>query len=238
MTSYFGLVLSSVLFLTSLPLAIFAAFTTSLAFSTLFFRALVVYAELAAVLLRNQFPAKHMSEIVAFDRTSTLSTSDEKEYRQKSRRTSASSGGSMDPKTPEAVGLGVYGTGGIERDFEGVGGWKSDSDDDDVPWASISSRLELPAIVDERKRNHRRSLTSGSLSIASMIPRPVRPLARTPSSAQATSNNAGDYFSSRISSKSSSALDAANIGKTLLRRKPSTASTYVPEASGRASHNP
>lgn len=144
----------------------------------------------------------------------------------------------MDPKTPEAGGLGVYGNGGIERDFEGVGGWKSDSDDDDVPWASISSRLELPAIVDERKRNHRRALTSGSLSIASMIPRPVRPLARTPSSAQAANNNAGDYFFNRISSKSSSALDAANIGKTLLRRKPSTASTYVPETSGRASHSP
>lgn len=238
MTNSFSLVLSFVLFLISLPLAIFAAFTTSIAFSTLFFRALVVYAELAAVLLRNQFPVKHLSEIVASDRTSTLSTNDEKEFREKSRRTSASSGGSTDPKTPEAGGFGIYGTGGIERDFEGVGGWKSDSDDDDVPWASISSRLELPAIVDERKRNHRRSLTSGSLSIASMIPRPVRQLARTPSSAQAVSNNAGDYFSSRISSKSSSTLDAANIGKTLLRRKPSTASTHVPETPSRASHNP
>lgn len=198
----------------------------------------MVYAELTAVLLRNQFPVEHLSEIGASDRTSTLSTNDEKEIRQKSRGTSASSGGSIDPKTPETGGLGVYGTGGIERDFEGVGGWKSDSDDDDVPWASISSRLELPAIVDERKRNHHRSLTSGSLTIASMIPRPVRPLARTPSSAQAASNNAGDYFSSRISSKSSSTLDAANIGKTLLRRKPSNASSYVPETSGRASHNP
>ncbi len=223
MTSLLCFILSPVLFLISLPFAIFAAITTSLAFSTLFFRALVVYAELAVVLLQNQFFA---GKIAPSDRQWSKppsSANDEKvESRQllKSRRSSAAS-------TEASGGLGIYGR-GIERDFEGVGGWKSDSDDDDVPWSSINSRLELPALVDERKRNHRRSLTSGSLATAaSMIPRPVvRPMAKTPSSAHTAVG--GDYFDNRPDSSrpSAAALDAANIGKALLRRKTSFAYTF------------
>ncbi len=52
--------LSPALILISLPLAIFAALTTTLAFSTLFFRALIVYAELAAVLIQNPFNLKSL----------------------------------------------------------------------------------------------------------------------------------------------------------------------------------
>lgn len=49
------LLLSPILLLVSIPLTIFAALTSALAFSTLSVHVIIVYAELAAVLIRNQF---------------------------------------------------------------------------------------------------------------------------------------------------------------------------------------
>ena len=53
------------------------------------------------------------------------------------------------------------GTPGV-RDYEGVGGWRPANPNDDLDdgWTSMNSRLELPA-APERKKRHRRSLTSG-----------------------------------------------------------------------------
>ncbi|MCJ1261084.1 hypothetical protein MMC22_000948 [Lobaria immixta] len=243
MLSLLCIFLSPVLVVISLPLAIFAALTTSLAFSALFLRALVVYAELTAVLIQNQFATNHgpAAKRVSSDRKSTPPVMiDEKDTRRKSRRSSAcsgnSNGGSMTPKRPESSGLGIYGSGGIERDFEGVGGWRiPGSDDDDVLWTSMNSRLELPAIVDERKRNHHRSLTSSSLSTASLIPGSRAPsFARTPSSTRAAGNaSPEEYFANRTASKSTTALDTVNIGKSLLRRKTSSTSTFSSASSTR-----
>lgn len=78
----------------------------------------------------------------------------------------------MTPKALESNSFGIYSSEGIEleRDFEGVGGWRvPGSDDDDVLWTSMNSRLELPAIIDEHNLNHRRSLTASSLSSTSLI---------------------------------------------------------------------
>lgn len=240
MFGWLCIILSPVLLLVSLPLAIFAAFTTSFAFSALFIRALVVYAELTAVLIQNQFAASGAAKSTSSDRKSTPPVIDEKDSRRKSRRSSAcsgnSNGGSMTPRIPESSGLGIYGSGGMERDFEGVGGWRiPGSDDDDVLWTSMNSRLELPAIVDERKYNHHRSFTSGSLSAASIITssRP-RSFARTPSSTHAAGNTSPEeYFANRAASKSTTALDTVNIGKALLRRKTSSTSTFSSEGSTR-----
>lgn len=240
MTSLLCIVLFPIIILVSLPLAIFAALTTSFALSTLFVRTLVVYAELAAVLVQNQFAGPGESKGISSVRQSTPPSNDEKESRRKSRRSSTGSGysntGSMTPKIPDSSGLGIYGGAGIERDFEGVGGWRiPGSDDDDVLWTSMNSRLELPAIVDERKQNHHRSVTSGSLSSVHLITRsPARLFARTPSSAH-TGGNASpeEYFANRTASKSTSALDAVNTGKALLRRKTSSTSTFSSESSVR-----
>ena len=61
----------------------------------------------------------------------------------------------------------------MERDFEGIGGWRvPGSDDDDILWTSMNSRLELPAIVDnnrKKRHHHQRSLTSGS-TVSSTTP--------------------------------------------------------------------
>ena len=76
----------------------------------------------------------------------------------------------MTPRALESNSFGIYSSEGIERDFEGVGGWRvPGSDDDDVLWTSMNSRLELPAIIDEHNLNHRRSLTSSSPSSTSLI---------------------------------------------------------------------
>lgn len=55
---------------------------------------------------------------------------------------------------------------GLVRDFESVGGWKfTGSAEEEAQWRAMNSRLELPAVPD-RKRKHRRSLTSGSSSLS------------------------------------------------------------------------
>ena len=174
MPSLFYIVLSPILFFISIPLSLFAALTTTLALSTLFLRALLVYAELGAVLVQNQFISQRANEK---NRTSDKTTAAATEGRP-ARRSSAGSG-STTPRTPD-TGLGIY-SGSVVRDFEGVGGWRTE--DEDAIWTSLNSRLELPAMVDAPRRNHHRSRTSGSLATVSLpLKSPVRSGARTPTS--------------------------------------------------------
>ncbi len=215
----------------SVPLTLFATLTTMLAFSTLFIRALVVYAELAAALIQSRFTSSVASKSnqVSADASSARRGS-RHIRRSKSRRSSvasqSSNGGSVTPKFPESSGLGIYSGGGVARDFEGVGGWRlPGSDDEDTAWANLNSRLELPAIVDGHERHHHRSRTSGSLTTMPVPVSPVRSRTRTPTaSGVALSASPEGYFGQRPSSKSTTALDAANIGKALLRHKPSSSS--------------
>lgn len=184
MPSLFYIVLSPILLYVSIPLSIFAALTTTLAFSTLFLRALIVYAELGAVLVQNQFINQRTNEKnIASDRATAAATEG-----KPARRSSADSG-STTPRTPD-TGLGIYSGSGVVRDFEGVGGWRTE--DEDAIWMSLNSRLELPAMVDTPRRNHHRSRTSGSLTTVSLpLKSPVRSGARTP-----TSVRVGDSISS------------------------------------------
>ena len=124
MPSLLYILLSPVLLFISVPLSLFAALTTTLAFSTLFFRALLVYAELGAVLIRNQFVSQRPNEQVLASRKVLSAVVKDKPPRHQSRRSSAGSGsnrGSTTPIVPD-TGLGVYSGGGVVRDFEGVGG--------------------------------------------------------------------------------------------------------------------
>ena len=188
MPSLFYIVLSPILLFVSIPLSLFAALTTTLAFSTLFLRALLVYAELGAVLVQNQFINQRANEKnIASERLTTAATDG-----KPARRSSAGSG-STTPRTPD-TGLGIYSGSGVVRDFEGVGGWRTE--DEDAIWMSLNSRLELPAMVDAPRRNHHRSRTSGSLTTVSLpLKSPVRSRARTPTSARvAESVSSEEYF--------------------------------------------
>lgn len=231
--------LSPILLLISVPLALFAFLTTTFAFSTLFFRVLVVYAELGVVLVHDQFASQPTSRNTQSPLKASSPVLVEKEHRRRSRRSSVGSGnsGSHTPRIPESSGLGIYGGGGIGRDFEGVGGWRfPDHGHEDVLWTSMNSRLELPATVDDRNRHHRRSLTSGSLSSIPLVTRsPVRSRARTPNSSRAPGHvSPEEYFVDRPPSRSITALDTANIGKSLLRSKTSSISTFSLDSHSRS----
>ena len=222
--------LSCFLIFISIPLALFALLTTSFAFSTLFFRVIVVYAELAVIFVRDKFSGQVQSLNTASSFKTRSPACDEKEHRRKSRTRCAGSEdpGSRTPRIPETNGLGIYSGGGIGRDFEGVGGWRFLSPDDgDGLWTSMNYRLELPATTCERKRHHGRSLTSSSLSSASLIMRsPIRSSAWTPNSTRAPGYASPDeYFVDRPSSRATTTMDIANIGRALLRSKTSSVST-------------
>lgn len=58
------------------------------------------------------------------------------------------------------------------RDYEGVGGWRLQEDDEEEAlWIGINSRLELPAA---QMRRHQRSLTGSRLSSGVVSPELVR----------------------------------------------------------------
>ena len=124
MPGLFYILLSPILLLISIPLSLLAALTTTLAFSTLFFRALLVYAELGAVLIQNQFVSQHANEKTLAPTRSTLAVAEGNQPRHKSRRSSAgsgSNGGSTTPGVPD-TSFSIYSGNGAVRDFEGVGG--------------------------------------------------------------------------------------------------------------------
>ena len=120
------LLISPVLWTISIPLTIFAAITTSLAFTTLLLRALIVYIELAAALIQNQFGPEKAANSSAIPSKFALPATGVKYVKHKSRRgsaASASSTGSITPREQRASsGLGIYSGQGATRDFEGVGG--------------------------------------------------------------------------------------------------------------------
>ncbi|KAI9824388.1 MAG: hypothetical protein M1832_001923 [Thelocarpon impressellum] len=156
------------LVLISVPLAGFALVTSSLAFSTLLVRVLMVYIELGVVIAHNYATSTGGSNPRPAPRQAAVAVSPimmqgTVRHSRSSRRSSvgnpAAAVPDMLPTTP-----GEGDAPGFVRDYEGVGGWRiagPGEDDDDAAWQAMNSRLELPA-APERKRRHRRSLTSGS----------------------------------------------------------------------------
>ena len=224
MPSLVYVLISPLLLLISVPLVVSAVFTTFAAFSTLYFRVLLVYAELAIVLLRNQ-TLNHRR----FETSSPLpkgansphsqsvgARAKGRNYRSPIR---SSSGSSVTPKAVEINGLGVYSGGGLQRDFEGVGGWRiPSSEGEDMLWTSMNSRLKLPVPTEIQHRHHRRSVTSGcasptSLLTSSSLPQHERatPPLRTPETVHSRQG-----FADRQTSKSTSALIVENPDRMML----------------------
>lgn len=207
---------SPIIVLLAVPLGTFAAITTGLAFSALLIRVLLVYIELGAVLVRNQLSGTARSGIRTISRRSSGIDRRELDRRPKARKGSSTgsgySNGSTTPIAPiETAGLGVYGGTGLDRDFEGVGGWRlTSSTDEDVQWTSMNSRLELPSplLNEQRRRHHHRSSTSGSVSTSKTRKSPVRSRARTPWTPGVQGIQPAEYFGSRrAASKSTTSLN-------------------------------
>ena len=153
--------LSPVLILCSTPLVIFAIFTSTIAFGTLFFRVLLVYIELAVVVTHNYLfvrPKRSLPRSSRVPKPASINNG----YAQLVKRKKRRSNSSASDRAVIVEGLSNAAVGGIdvERDFEGIGGWRPVGlPEDDALWTSLNSRLELPAM---NVRKHHRSLTSGS----------------------------------------------------------------------------
>lgn len=189
------------LFVFTIPLAICAGITTTLAFSVLMFRVAVVYVDIAINMVPQYltgrrvypFPRGYASALLSTTEassnmppspvgsgTSSPPTSRQAVRHHRRRRTSGASLHSVGSITPvdDHIGgssLALGGSGGskrnsfmmipsigMDRDFEGVGGWRlggRNPDDDDDAWTHINSRLELP--LDYQRKHHQRSPSGG-----------------------------------------------------------------------------
>ncbi|KAI1660123.1 hypothetical protein F4813DRAFT_351047 [Daldinia decipiens] len=160
------------LFFVALPLALCAGFTTILAFMVLFLRLFLVYFDVGLETLRYVLVghAAHPRSM-AHRRTpsgtqphllesSPPSSPEARHRRRRSKKQGSFSSGSATP-SGGFDSLTLTPTAGLERDFEGVGGWRLDSvdvdaDATDQQWYSLNSRLELPD-----RRHHTRSHSGG-----------------------------------------------------------------------------
>lgn len=213
----YGLIVPFLFFVT-IPLAILAGITTTLAFSVLMFRVALVYVDIAVNMVpqyvagRPVYPlfrgyasasstvtpaepatsstpasllllpisggngsgSGHSSPTTSRQQAAAAATV---VRRHRRRRTSGASYHSIGSVTPtedhgNGNGNGISGGGskrgsvvmmlppsvGIDRDFEGVGGWRLDGKgaaDDEDAWTHINSRLSLP--LDHHWRHHHRS---------------------------------------------------------------------------------
>jgi len=199
----------------TIPLAIFAGITTTLAFSVLMFRVAVVYLDIALAMIPQYFmgrskprinsvstphprrpsivpasPAESVSGGSGYSTPSPISAFPPVQgtpyptmgYRSPHRRKSSygfgavarhsrrssqvslASLGTITPihegfVTPAVEESGMTPSAGIDRDFEGIGGWRLD-DHDDAGWTDINSRLELP-LERSLTRHHQRSQSAG-----------------------------------------------------------------------------
>ncbi|KAK0742232.1 hypothetical protein B0T21DRAFT_346061 [Apiosordaria backusii] len=92
----------------------------------------------------------------------------------------------INPLTPAAIAdAGLAPSVGLDRDFEGIGGWRLDDNGNDSDWTNINSRLELP--LEGRTsftRSHSRSQSAGPMN-----PNDAYLLSRHPSSKRETIMN-------------------------------------------------
>ncbi|KAJ4411278.1 hypothetical protein N0V82_009062 [Gnomoniopsis sp. IMI 355080] len=196
------------LFVVTIPLAILAGVTTTLAFTVLMFRVAVVYLDIAVNMVPQYvtgrrlfpFPGRYMSSLLNTavsnlpPPTTSFSPTDSRPVSGQStpsptttatttirtpnrhhrrRRTSGASfhsvGSTTSINNDGAAGIGskrnsfmlIPSSIGMDRDFEGVGGWRLNGRNpaDDDAWAQLNSRLELP--LDQQRRHHRRSPSGG-----------------------------------------------------------------------------
>ncbi|KAF1836480.1 hypothetical protein BDW02DRAFT_493585 [Decorospora gaudefroyi] len=181
----------------SIPLAMVAAVTTSIAVSLLSFRALIVYVQLALAVVGAWLSPSPPKLASRYRSPLTPSSARPSPTRQRHRRSSTvSTASSQETVVPSAQTprlphknnslTALISTSELTRDFEGVGGWRLPGDEDEEAlWMGINSRLQLPAEVPTRR--HKRSLTGGAtqsqrhnFSPEALRMSPVHSRARTP----------------------------------------------------------
>lgn len=186
------------LFIVTVPLAVFAGLTTTVAFSVLMLRVLAAYIDVALSLLPQYLSVgrnkprpyrpggrrppqlqRFASPVpTATTGTTALSSSSNSppsatptplRRRRRRRSSSALSATSLTPAASETA-LGLMPSIGPERDFEGVGGWRLGDDNDVDVWTTLNSRLELPDKQHHSTRSHH-----GHPSLSLCLPPQARP---------------------------------------------------------------
>ncbi|KAI9807683.1 MAG: hypothetical protein M1825_005624 [Sarcosagium campestre] len=158
-------VLSPLLISISIPLTLLAILTSTIAFTTLLLRVLLVYIELGVVLIHTSLwppePRIYPEKISARRPSLPPSPSRRKPFKRRVSSSSSSAGTVMPPSPTQQMQQ--MQNPPMPRDFEGVGGWRltaGPTDADDAQWTALNSRLVLPDR--KKRRQHHRSLTSGS----------------------------------------------------------------------------
>ncbi|KAH9824601.1 hypothetical protein Tdes44962_MAKER04282 [Teratosphaeria destructans] len=176
MPSLLSTLSSPLLLLLSLPLALFALLTTTLALTILTLRVSILYAELLAALLQTSLLPSHLTRKNPALPSEPIATRPASR-RSSSRSSSISSGflppqqqrGMMDKKSRSSVTL----TNGGVRDYEGVGGWRvQGEDEEEALWMGMNSRLRLPAR--SLNHSHRGSFVLGSGQVSPELVRTPR----------------------------------------------------------------
>lgn len=232
----------------SIPLAIFAVVTTSIAISLLSFRALAVYCRLAIAIVGAWLSPSPTKPMPLRRSPYMPSSARPSPTRQRHRRTStASTTSSQDTGINSAHTsrllkhknnslTALIGTSELTRDFEGVGGWRVPGDDDEEAlWMGINSRLQLPAETPTRR--HARSLTGGAIpaqrwSAGSEAFRmsPVQSRARTP--VRFAIDDESGYFPMQPTSNNRRSSVGSDSAKQHKRRKSGSGGSMSSTASG------
>lgn len=166
-------------FLVALPLAFCAGATTILAFLVLFLRLFLVYFDLGLETLRyiiighatrtryvtsRSTPAMTPGSTSPTPIPSPMTPTPFRHRRRAKRPGSAGNGSISSASGLEGVFAGSTPSIGLERDFEGVGGWRWDSVNEQQ-WYKLNSRLENPY-----RRHHFRSQSGGAVLSGSAVP--------------------------------------------------------------------
>ncbi|KAI0863694.1 hypothetical protein F4860DRAFT_467533 [Xylaria cubensis] len=167
-------------FVVALPLALCAGVTTILAFLVLFLRLFIVYFDVGLETLRyvllghatqSRYIASRRTLAIApgssADSTplsSPMATASRHRRRLKRQASGGGGSGSISPVLGFDGLSGVTPSVGLERDFEGVGGWRLESVNEQQ-WYNLNSRLENPY-----RRHHFRSQSGGAVLSGSAGP--------------------------------------------------------------------
>ncbi|TKA24846.1 hypothetical protein B0A50_06575 [Salinomyces thailandicus] len=142
----------------SVPLVIFAAITTTLAFWLLLWRVLAVHVDLFTALLRAWL-AGPAPKPVPFPTSPGIV---QRQQSPKSHRPSRSSSSRIETKkfaNQKSQSSAEIAIGMPLRDYEGVGGWRLEGDEEEEAlWMGMNSRLQLPS----SQVSLRRKSTTGS----------------------------------------------------------------------------
>lgn len=153
------------LVLLTLPLALLAGLTTTIAFSILLFRVFLIYIDVVLSFvgrkpryLRIHPPRAAPAALTATHSPPSLLTSPSSLQLKRRRRRTSSASVTPAESAPMESALGLIPSVGAERDFEGLGGWRSGDDD---AWTAVNSRLEMPDRHYTLTHHHHRSASGG-----------------------------------------------------------------------------